>query len=566
MEVDSLVVSLGLDPRDFRAALNQVLAVLRNLDQGLRDFAQGFAEGCEDALNEARQSANSAAQEAGHAAREGQRMGQAFRQAGETGSQGVNRLANTASRAAQRAKDAGNSMRNLGRQWGSFLQGLVTRFAAPMAGALSVGAMVGTYLSGVSQVAQMYGRWTPQMEEWRKKQELLSRVNREDIELYRKGKLALMDFQFAMAGLSTTIMRALSPAIRAGIELLHQVADWVRRNEPNIIRFVTVLAGTITAVLLPAFVKLGVAMLANPLTWIIGGIVALAIVIDDLVVYIRHGISEFDDFWAIFGTGEEIAESLGAAWEWLKETGTAVWETLSSSAKTFFGFFEGAIEPLEQILTGFIGSIKALFSGSWKEAGQELRKVFDGVAKFFKELWDGIIKAVKVAIQKILDMLPSWEGIKSGASSLLEGGKEFFGGLFGDSEEPQESTSKRDRLEAALPLGARAGIEMRREKEPVTAYDYARSGFAAGRGAAIPSYAQRQNPIPPSTALTALAVPPSVSNTNSKSVDVSNQTSIGAINVVTQATDAAGIARDMVSALEQNPLIPGVNAADGGVF
>ena len=36
----------------------------------------------------------------------------------------------------------------------------------------------------------MYGRWTPQMEEWRKKQELLSRVNREDIELYRKGKLA----------------------------------------------------------------------------------------------------------------------------------------------------------------------------------------------------------------------------------------------------------------------------------------------------------------------------------------------------------------------------------------
>ncbi len=565
MEVDSLVVSLGLDPRDFRAALNQVLAVLRNLDQGLRDFAQGFAEGCEEALNEARQSANSAAQEAGRAAREGQRMGQAFRQAGETGSQGVNRLADTTTKAAQRAKDAGNSMQNLGRQWGSFLQGIVTRFAAPMAGALSVGAMVGTYLSGVSQVAQMYGRWTPQMEEWRKKQELLSRVNREDIELYRKGKLALMDFQFAMAGLSTTIMRALSPAIRAGIELLHQVADWVRRNEPNIIRFVTVLAGTITAVLLPAFVKLGVAMLANPLTWIIGGILALAIVIDDLVVYIRHGISEFDDFWAIFGTGEEIAESLGAAWEWLKETGTAVWETLSSSAKTFFGFFEGAIEPLEQILTGFIGFIKALFSGSWKEAGQELRNVFDGVAKYFMALWDGIINAVKAAIQKILDMI-SLDGIMSGASSLLEGGKEFFGGLFGDSEEPQESTSKRDRVEAALPLGARAGLEMRREKEPVTASDYSRSGFAAGRGAAISSYARLPNPVPPAGELTALAVPPSVSNNNSKSVEVSNQTSIGTIEIVTQAMDATRIAQDIGMELEKNPLLAGVNASDGSVM
>ena len=531
MEVDSLVVSLGLDSQDFRAALNQVLAMLHNLDQGLRDFAQGFAEGCEDALNEARQSANGAAREVGQAAREGQRMGQAFRQAGETGSQGVNRLADTTGRAAQRARDAGNSMQNLGRRWGFFLQGIVTRFAAPMAGALSVGAMVGSYLSGMSQAAQMYGRWTPQMEEWRKKQELLSRVNREDIELYRKGKLALMDFRFAMAGLSITIMRALSPAIRAGIELLHQVADWVRRNEPNIIRFVTVLAGTITAVLLPAFVKLGAAMLANPLTWIIAGIVALAIAVDDLVIYIRGGESAFGDFWAIFGTGEEIAESLGAAWEWLKETGVAVWETLSSSAKTFFGFFEGAIEPLKQILTGFIGFIKALFSGSWKEAGQELRNVFDGVAKFFKALWDGIINAVKAAIQKILDMLPSWEGIKSGASSLWEGGREFFGGLFGESGQP-ESTSPASDASAAL---------------------------------VIPAYAPLQNPVPPAGELTALAVPPSVSTSN-RNTEISSQTHINQLNMYTQATDAEGIVRDIQGELDRNPLIPGVNAADGGVY
>lgn len=531
MEVDSLVVSLGLDSQDFRAALNQVLAMLHNLDQGLRDFAQGFAEGCADALNEARQSANGAAREVGQAAREGQRMGQAFRQAGETGSQGVNRLADTTGRAAQRARDAGNSMQNLGRQWGSFLQGIVTRFAAPMAGALSVGAMVGSYLSGVSQAAQMYGRWTPQMEEWRKKQELLSRVNREDIELYRKGKLALMDFQFAMAGLSTTIMRALSPAIRAGIELLHQVADWVRRNEPNIIRFVTVLAGTITAVLLPAFIKLGVAMLANPLTWIIAGIVALAIAVDDLVVYIRGGESAFGDLWAIFGTGEEIAESLGAAWEWLKETGVAVWETLSSSAKTFFGFFEGAIEPLKQILTGFIGFIKALFSGSWKEAGQELRNVFDGVVQYFFALWEGIINAIKAAIQKILDMLPSWEGIKSGASSLWEGGREFFGGLFGKSGQP-ESTSPASDASAAL---------------------------------VIPAYAPLQNPVPPAGELTALAVPPSVSTSN-RNTEISSQTHINQLNMYTQATDAEGIVRDIQGELDRNPLIPGVNAADGGVY
>lgn len=531
MEVDSLVVSLGLDPQDFRAALNQVLAMLHNLDQGLRDFAQGFAEGCEDALEEAQESINKTKHGVRDIGGASQDAVNQFSEAVQNFTDGLDKLNSRTQQTGRHARQVTSDMQNLGRRWGSFLQGIVTRFAAPMAGALSVGAMVGSYLSGVSQAAQMYGRWTPQMEEWRKKQELLSRVNREDIELYRKGKLALMDFRFAMAGLSITIMRALSPAIRAGIELLHQVADWVRRNEPNIIRFVTVLAGTITAVLLPAFVKLGAAMLANPLTWIIAGIVALAIAVDDLVIYIRGGESAFGDFWAIFGTGEEIAESLGAAWEWLKEIGVAVWETLSSSAKTFFGFFEGAIEPLKQILTGFIGFIKALFSGSWKEAGQELRNVFDGVAKFFKALWDGIINAVKAAIQKILDMLPSWEGIKSGASSLWEGGREFFGGLFGESGQP-ESTSPASDASAAL---------------------------------VIPAYAPLQNPVPPAGELTALAVPPSVSTSN-RNTEISSQTHINQLNMYTQATDAEGIVRDIQGELDRNPLIPGVNAADGGVY
>lgn len=124
----------------------------------------------------------------------------------------------------------------------------------------------------------------------------------------------------------------------------------------------------------------------------------------------------------------------------------------------------------------------------------------------------------------------------------------------------------RDRLEAALPLGARAGIEMMREKEPVTASDYSRSGFAAGRGAAISSYARLPNPVPPAGELTALAVPPSVSNNNSKSVEVSNQTSLGTIEIVTQAMDAARIAQDIGMELEKNPLLPGVNAADGSVL
>lgn len=469
MEVDSLVVSLGLDPKEFQAGLSQIAASLQNIDQNLRDFGQGFMDGMQDALDEVENDAN-----------------------------GANK----------KVKELSNSMQDLGRQWGSFLQGIVTRFAAPMAGALSVGAMVGSYLSGVSQVAQMYGRWTPQMEEWRKKQELLSRVNRDDIELYRKGRLALMDFQFAMARLSTTIMRALSPAIRAGIDMLQQVADWVRRNEPNIIRFVTVLAGTITAVLVPAFIKMGLAMLANPLTWIIAGIVALAVAIDDLIVYIRGGETAFGDFWAIFGTGEEIAANLGAAWERLKEIGTRLWTSLRELVVDFFSYFEPAIEPVQNLFVALAEFIRALLFGTWQDVGASLRQVIGATVDVLKEMFAGLARFIWDSMVGVIRTIPD----------AVSGLGDFFRGLFGFGDD---------------------------------------EGGASGVDAGLYS-------LPSSGELTATAV--SSHATTKRSTHIESQTHVGTVVVNTQATDAEGIARDMGTALENNPLSQAVNAADGGVF
>ncbi len=548
MEVDSLVVSLGLDPRDFQATLSQVLAALRNLDQGLRDFARGFAEGCEEALQEAGQASRTAAREAGRAGTEGERMGRRFHQAGQRGAAGVNRLADSTARARQKARDAGNSIQNLGRQWGSFLQGIVTRFAAPMAGALSVGAMVGSYLSGVSQAAQMYGRWTPQMEEWRKKRELLSRVNREDIELYRKGKLALMDFQFAMAGLSTTIMRALSPAIRVGIELLHQAADWARRNEPNIIRFVTVLAATITAVLVPAFTKMALAMLTNPLTWIIAGIVALAIAIDDLAVYMRGGESAFGGFWAQFGSGEEILQHLTGMWETFKEVMQTLLPVFPSLATGFatFTMLKGATGAINAAATAFkafntvlkanpvvlilslVMAVVPLIIQNW----DKIRTTFEAVGNAIQEKWESVTKWIGDKVQWLQE---KWEGVKS-----------FFG-VGGDEEQARAD----EQAQSGPSLAVRAY-----EQAPTGARDPLGLGYDAYPASAYPTNAE----------LTSAAVPPSVYTSSRRETNVSSQTHIQNLTVQTAATDAAGIARDMGTELERNPLLSGVNAADGGVI
>ena len=80
------------------------------------------------------------------------------------------------------------------------------------------------------------------------------------------------------------------------------------------------------------------------------------------------------------------------------------------------------------------------------------------------------------------------------------------------------------------------------------------------------SYASMQEKIPSSRALTEISVPPSVTNNANRNTEISSQTHINQLNMYTRATDAEGIVRDIQGELDRNPLIPGVNAADGGVY
>lgn len=292
------------------------------------------------------------------------------------------------------AQSSSVAMDGLASRTSSTMLGLARSLAAPVAGLLSVGAVIKSYFGGVAQVAQMTGAYSPKLEEWRKKQALLQRVNREDIELYKKGREAITKFQISMASFSTTLMRALSPAIRWITEGLNKFSDWIDRNQTNIIRFLTVLGSIITAVLIPAFIRMAIAMLANPLTWIIAGIGLLALVIDDLVSYIRGGNSAFSDFWEWCTTIEGKAAGLTLA---VAGIGVVIAKTLipliTTGAKVI-GIMTNAFRiltltmmanPITAIITVVIASLMALWY--W---------------------WDDICEAVKSGIQYLKDKFNEW--------------------------------------------------------------------------------------------------------------------------------------------------------------
>jgi len=554
VEVDSLVISLGLDPSKLRQGLNQVLAALQQTMPQAAEFLQGFVEGINEAFQEVADAGGDAAQamnEAGQAAQEaGQRLEEAgrkgkqgvkevggaseamvqqFNEAVNRFSEGVDKLGQKAQQATAKARQAGSEMQTLGRKWGGFLAGMAARFAAPLAGALSAGAIVGGYMSDVSQVAQMTGRYTTQMEEWRKKRELLSRITREDVELYRKGKLALLDFNFALAGLSTTIMRALSPAIRGGIRLLHSVADWVRRNEPNIIPFVTVLAGTITAVLVPAFGKLALAMLKNPLTWIIGGILLLAIVIDDLVTYIRGGKSEFAGLWSQFGTGEEILAKLRRVWEAVLDGFRAIKPYIPNllGAAAGVGAVAAAFKAwgvIKGLITGVTVAVRAL---GVAVAANPIGMIIMLIAALLGALLPEIIEhwdEIKAAFGEAADWIEDkWNNLFNWFSDKFKWVSESWGtikGIFGGETEKNPYVAPGDAYMIS-PVGA-------------TAEEFMSASVASGAGG--------------------------------RSANVRNDTQIGNLNIITQATDADGIARDMRGSIDQHVASMGWVAADQGVL
>lgn len=199
------------------------------------------------------------------------------------------------------------------------VKSLAMRFAGPIAGAFSIHKVFQNYVESVSWVAKVTGGYFEKLENYKYKMAMLARVTREDIEVYRKYREALVKFNITMGDLSMKIMREFYPVFRTMIDGLTKFSDWVDRNHDNIIRFLEVAAGVIATALTPAIIRMTAALLANPLTWFIAMLAMIILLLDDFVTYMQGGKSEFEDFWKKLGTPEELKEKLGGVIEFITE-------------------------------------------------------------------------------------------------------------------------------------------------------------------------------------------------------------------------------------------------------
>lgn len=331
--------------------------------------------------------------------------------ADESGKQ-IDRVEKKADEAKAKLASIGQSVDDFGKKAGHVLMG----FVAPVLAAVSVGKMIGGYFSDLAAVAESTGAYNKTLEETRLKKAQLQRVTKDDIEFYKKSREALVKFNISLADFSAAVMRSIMPAMEKMLGWLDKLTSWVSRNPDNIIRFLKILGTVVGTVLIPVFVRWAAVLLTNPITWVVGLVLALALAIDDLVVYLKGGRSSLDSLWKAMGFVKGDTAALAKMIAWLKDTGLSLAKALGVLLTAFTAF---------KVVTGIINGIKiawtAFTASVWANPLVLALGLVALAAWMLYKNWDGVCEGAKALGEDVADFFVSWgRGIADGFSALSD--------------------------------------------------------------------------------------------------------------------------------------------------
>ena len=240
-------------------------------------------------------------------------------------------------------------------------------------------------------------------------------------------------FQLVTSNIGDTFATSLLPSITPVIEKIATVMSWVAKGVekyPVLGRLLGGLAAgfavfaTGLAVVTAAQMAFNTALLVNPITWVVGGIII--------------GASLIMAFW------EPLSGFFGDLWQGIKEAFASPWETI----KSLFSFTPlGLIINNWQAITGFFGrlwqGIQTIFSAAW----QGIKLLFSftplgliinnwqAITGFFGRLWQGIQTIFSTAwqgIKLLFSFTPlgliinNWQAITGFFGALWQGVKTIF--------------------------------------------------------------------------------------------------------------------------------------------
>jgi hypothetical protein len=237
-------------------------------------------------------------------------------------------------------------------------------------------------------------------------------ITAQDAKLAQEFSRNMKDLWQTFRGIMNIVFRSVLPGFNKVLDFFKRVMIDLRKHDTLVKAFFIGLATVITALVLPALAKMAAAILMNPITWLIAMVAALALVIEDLVVWCEGGESALADLWKeIFGSPDDAKE----VWETVKQAVIDFFTTINEYLPTATELWKGFVEVIKAIsrpILGIVGVIKFLIN------------VFDLAGAAFDKLTNAISAGIDFLYGKFLELAAV---IEKALSPLAKKGQSIIG-------------------------------------------------------------------------------------------------------------------------------------------
>lgn len=402
------------------------------------------------------------------------------------------------------------------------------------------------------------------------RQKLLGVYTAEDSTIATKMGNAIKDLMQVLKSISTVIMRFVLPPLTWLTDKMVEFVLFIREHEVFLRAVIAGIASVLTAILLPAMIKIGAAALANPLTWIFiavaAAVLAVSLLIEDLYVYIKGGKSSLGEFWSMFGSGEEVAAKLSKAWAKLKEFFSSF---LDIAVKNFKLLVKTVANLVDFVLTlgSYLGYLFNLITSIFTFDGEGITKAFEGLGAAADRMLQIIIRLggyIKEAVLNLFDflgvkepLLAFFDAFAQKASAVFKSVMEFMapvidGIKFIAGGIANVAGFAKDKLAGGIEAVASFfGGDDEDDKNKLTNNNKPQPTVQPGP---ITSFLKVDN-VSPAAAL------PNTINNNTNNITSTNSVNVGTISVVSNNADPKQVAKEIPAAMNNyNSYIP-ANAA-----
>lgn len=216
------------------------------------------------------------------------------------------------------------------------------------------------------------------------------------------------------------------------VPVLGTVTDWLNAN-PAALQIVAAALGVLAAAFIGVSIAtwaMNTALLANPITWIVIGIVALIAALVLLIANWDSVVAWITEVWGGFlGWLQEATDAMNAWWN-------EMWAGFGSWVQ---GVWAGFIGWLQGVWGGFVGwlqasgnAIASWWNGLWSGIGSFLQGVWNAMVAWVVGIIVGWIAGMIAQGQRIGAFWSNlWTGIRTAASNAWDGIVSFLGGIPG---------------------------------------------------------------------------------------------------------------------------------------